>query len=410
MTAASSSETVLIYRDIILPSSETFVVAQSQGLSHYKPFFVGSRSVPGLKVPAEACYLINKGGWLGKGAEVLFKVFDRLCPVQVAALRRVKPLLIHAHFGPDGIQAQTLAKALGIPLIVTFHGYDATTKMEFARRSFFTHRKYARKKHRLFNASAKFVAVSHFIKQKVVEQGFPEEQIQVHYIGIDTSRFQPDLELTREPVVLFVARLVEKKGCDYLLRAMREVQASFPDVEVVIIGDGPLRESLEAQAAKSLKRYRFLGAQPMEVVREWMNRAKVFCVPSITAESGDAEGFGMVFAEAQAMGLPVVSFASGGIPEAVWHGETGLLAPERDVEELTRHLMRLLGDEDLWLSMSRMGQSWVRERFDLTRQTHLLEEIYHTVIRESRGLESRCGGIINPRNNEGGRTPARADK
>ncbi|MEM9977890.1 MAG: glycosyltransferase, partial [Cyanobacteria bacterium P01_D01_bin.2] len=106
----------------------------------------------------------------------------------------------------------------------------------------------------------------------------------------------------------------------------------------------------------------------------------VFCGPSIVARSGDAEGFGMVFAEAQAMGLPVVSFATGGIPEAVIHGETGLLSPAKDTAQLSRDLLRLLQDGDLRRRFARAGQAHVAKNFDLQKNTPLLEALYDDVV------------------------------
>lgn len=87
----------------------------------------------------------------------------------------------------------------------------------------------------------------------------------------------------------------------------------------------------------------------------------------------------MVFAEAQAMGLPVVSYASGGIPEAVAHGETGLLAPEGDHEMLANHLLELFRNTEMWNSFSRDGRQRVERHFDLKRQTAALEQIYSEV-------------------------------
>ncbi len=113
-----------------------------------------------------------------------------------------------------------------------------------------------------------------------------------------------------------------------------------------------------------------------------MNCARVFSVPSVTSVSGASEGFGIVFAEAQAMGLPVASFATGGIPEVVSHGETGLLAAERDWEGLARHISSLLSNDSLWRRLSAAGQARVRDLFDLRRQTGALEEIYDRVLSE----------------------------
>ena len=160
---------------------------------------------------------------------------------------------------------------------------------------------------------------------------------------------------------------------------MGKVQQSHPDAELVILGDGPLRARLEAQAG-SLGRVRFLGAVSPDEVKDWMARSRVLSVPSVRAASGDAEGFGMVFAEANALGLPVASFASGGIVESVAHEETGLLAAERDWETLAHNISKLLADSALWDRMSRAGVKRVRDRFDLTTQTRKLEDLYDEVL------------------------------
>jgi len=233
-----------------------------------------------------------------------------------------------------------------------------------------------------------FLAVSQFIKGKMLEQGFSRHKIIVHYTGVDTDFFCFDGAVKREPIVLFTGRLVEKKGCEYLIHAMARVQASMPNAELVVIGDGCLRPGLETLAREKLTRFRFMGMQTPETVRQWMNRAKVFSVPSVVADSGDAEGFGMVFAEAQAMGCPVVSFSSGGIPEAVAHEETGLLAKERDTEALSNYILRLLGNEAVWRQMSEAGRNRVCTLFDLKRQTKQLECIYDRVTSQDQSSPS----------------------
>jgi glycosyltransferase involved in cell wall biosynthesis len=111
-----------------------------------------------------------------------------------------------------------------------------------------------------------------------------------------------------------------------------------------------------------------------------MQKAMVLSVPSVKVPNGNSEGFGMVFAEAQASGLPVVSFSHGGIPEAVAHSESGFLAPEQDWRKLSEYILILLKNEALWERFSRAGRRRVEQKFDLHNQTARLEEIYEEVL------------------------------
>jgi colanic acid/amylovoran biosynthesis glycosyltransferase len=141
-----------------------------------------------------------------------------------------------------------------------------------------------------------------------------------------------------------------------------------------------LRPALEA-LAKDLKiRCQFSGVQSSVAIRDALQKAKIFCVPSVTAANGDSEGLAIVFAEAQAMGVPVVSTTHGGIPELVVNRKTGLLAPERDHKALADALSLLLADERLWQEFHQAGPRNIEERFDLKTQTAALEHIYTGVV------------------------------
>jgi len=113
-------------------------------------------------------------------------------------------------------------------------------------------------------------------------------------------------------------------------------------------------------------------------VRRWMNRARVLAVPSVRAPSGETEALSMVLLEAQAMALPVAAFDSGGIREAM--GENGLLAPEADVGQLGADIEALLTRDPLWHRISAAGRRAVIERFNLVRQTAILEDLYDRVL------------------------------
>jgi glycosyltransferase involved in cell wall biosynthesis len=275
-----------------------------------------------------------------------------------------------------------LARALRLPLLVTLHDYDVTTSdAELLKLAPYC-RRYIARRPRLMRAANAFLAVSEFIKQRAVERGFPSDKIVVHYIGIDTSRFHPAHEAAREAVVLFVGRLVEKKGLCYLISAMARVQERHPDAQLVVIGDGPLRAELEAQASASLRHYRFLGARSSDEVRDWYRQARVFCAPSVTAQSGETEGLPITVLEAQAMALPVVSTIHSGIPEAVSDGRTGMLAREHDAEGLASAISALLGDAERARSLGLAARNSVLSRFDMQHQTSLLERVYDQLAHE----------------------------
>jgi colanic acid/amylovoran biosynthesis glycosyltransferase len=112
-----------------------------------------------------------------------------------------------------------------------------------------------------------------------------------------------------------------------------------------------------------------------------MTRARMLAFPSVTLESGEAEGLGNVALEAQALGLPVVGHRNGGIPEAVRAGETGILVPERDTAAFASALIELATNEDLWQRFSHAGQRYVREHFDLCKGNRLLEDHYDAVLK-----------------------------
>jgi colanic acid/amylovoran biosynthesis glycosyltransferase len=367
--------TLIVYRDELLGASETFIRAQGESLARFRAFYFGLKHVPGLSLPDSRFHIESTNGLLGKLQRARFKLAGPSVVLQ-RLLAKTQPVLIHAHFGPDACNAMALAGALDLPLVVTFHGYDVTLADPYLPAA------YIRRQDLLKRFAARFICVSHFIRERVIEKGFPANKTVVHYTGVDTDFFRSDPAVSRLPIVLFVGRLVSKKGCEYLIRAMSRVQEVLSDVQLVVIGQGPLRSVLEGQAAAVLKKYQFLGTQNPTVVRNWMNRAMVFCAPSLTAESGDAEGFGMVFAEAQAMGLPVVSFASGGIPEAVADGQTGFLAEERNWQSLAEKLLILLSATDLWHSFSQAGQTRIRGQFDVWKQASALESIYDSVLAE----------------------------
>jgi glycosyltransferase involved in cell wall biosynthesis len=234
---------------------------------------------------------------------------------------------------------------------------------------------------RLAQRGALFVCVSKFIRERVLALGFPENRTVLHYIGVDTSSPPSSSSRSVRPVVLHVARLVEKKGTGDLIAAFARVLRTISDANLVIVGDGPQEAVLRAQVrALNIERsVAFLGSKPHSSVLDLMSSAWVFCLPSVTAKSGDSEGLAIVLLEAGAHGVPVVATRHGGIPEAVEHEKSGLLHQEHDVEGLASSLEHLLRNEKARLEMGRNARAHVVKNFSLLKQSTALAGIYESI-------------------------------
>ena len=367
-----------MYRESLLPLSETFIINQGESLTQYSAQYVGLHRILALLMPEARTHVLDMNGSV-YGTGSMFRFFGRIPVASRDQLTALRPALVHVHFGTNAADGMWLAKALGIPLIVTFHGYDATVNgLDSLRTSDWLAMHLWRR--RIGNTSFRILAVSDFIATRLRATGFPAEKIVRHYIGAAPARVSGLPLQQRRSTVLFVGRLVEKKGVAHLLRAMSIVQTVRPDAELIVIGDGLLRSLLESEAANLRLKVRFLGAQPNGAVLEWMSCARVFCLPSVRAVNGDSEGLGMVALESMSCGTPVAGFRHGGIPEVVVDGETGLLCAEADHAGLAQNILTLLDKEDLWCRMSIAGQERVRRHFDLARQTAQLEDIYQHAI------------------------------
>lgn len=382
----SKKKTVLVYRNELLPISETFIKEQILALSDWRAVLVGRKKLNQLPLESLDVRLVGPATQrfhdrlLWKAHRMLGIVPSRA----VSELQAENALLVHAHFGIDALAAWPIARALKLPMLVTLHGYDINTHREWweAGKGGPNMRSYPKK---LLALAAQprvgFIAVSDAVRRRALEFGIPGRKIAVNYIGINTNKFAAgSVPITRRSHrVLFVGRLVEKKGCRYLIEAMSSVQRDVPDARLVIVGDGPLRHSLEHLAQRLHVNADFCGSQCSSYVRRELDAARVLCLPSVTAENGDAEGFGLVLLEAQASGVPVVTSALGGATEGLREGETGFAFTEADVGRLAYLLGRTLQAPPP--GIAERTRQFVLENFDIQRTTRSLELAYDDVSR-----------------------------
>jgi glycosyltransferase involved in cell wall biosynthesis len=383
--AADDRRIVAIYRTQILPLSETFVRDQALALRRWQPVLVGERQIDGLPLEGLAVATQHRGAprFLQRLEGLAWRKLNRASPGLIALVRRQRPNLIHAHFGFDGVEAWPIAQRLGVPLLVTLHGSDITTRMQWFSegRAGRRWKAYPGRLGRLATQpSVSFVAISENIRQAAITAGLPPGRIFVHPIGIDTQLFvRNGLPVgKRPPTILFLGRLVEKKGAAYLLDAFEALRRQLPEARLVIAGDGPERSAL-ALRAQAIGGVRFVGAFSREQAQALLAETRVLCLPSITAESGDAEGLPLVILEAQASGVPVVTSARGGATEGIIDGETGYAFAERDVGILIDRLARLLTDDALVTRFSVAGPAFIAQMHDLHRHTATLETLYDQV-------------------------------
>jgi glycosyltransferase involved in cell wall biosynthesis len=276
----------------------------------------------------------------------------------------------HAHFATAAARLANLAHVMGgPPYSVTAHAKDIYHRQARPRRL------------RQKLGDAEFVAtVSEANRDFLTSVLDVSSRVEVVRNAADLRRLGTPNGEPRDPdLVLSVARLVEKKGLDDLVEACRILHERGRAVRLEIVGDGPLREWLEAGAMEAGIGAVFHGALPQEAVLPLYRRAAVVCLPCVVVSTGDRDGLPTSLLEAMALGAPVVSTSVGGIGELVLHGETGLTVPERDPVALADALERLLADPELAAALADRARAHVEERFSLERSVSGLRTLFAEV-------------------------------
>ena len=281
--------------------------------------------------------------------------------------------IIHCHFGYNGLVGVMLRDigAIQGKVITTFHGIDVTN--------------YVKKKGEqaydlLFQLGNIFLPVSELWKRRLIELGCNGD-IVVHRMGIDCNKFCFRARKLRDNgivKIVTIARLTEKKGVEYAIRAVAKLAKSKPLLNYTIVGDGSLKEGLQQLILQ-------LGVDNIVTLVGWKNQQEVIEIiknsdimlaPSVTSRNGDREGIPVVLMETMAMGLPIISTVHSGIPELIENGVSGFLVPERDVDALAEKLNYLVENPDIWHNMGAAGRAFVEKYYNIDKLNDKLVEIY----------------------------------
>jgi len=295
--------------------------------------------------------------------------------------------LIHTQYHPGIFVGNTATKFRKKPHVFTYHGFAPIRTWRSSKQ------KLKMIDHRLGTFLAlrsrvhKIITVSHFLKEGLIERYFvQEDKIQVIYNGVDTERFNPNVDgnsirkiykLENCPVVLYLGRLAPYKGVQFLIEAIPEVLRELPEAKFLI--SGAMRYDIPNlnKLVKSLKVENsivFTGYVPDEDVPKLYACCDVFCYPSLW------EGFGLTPAEAQSCGKPVVAFNTCAVPEVVKNKHTGLLVEPRNVEAIAKALVSLLQNKELRFRMGLEARERVLQLFSWDKAAEQTLQIYHEVL------------------------------
>lgn len=296
-----------------------------------------------------------------------------------AAIRahRADLVLAHTPVPFPAEMAYQAARREGVPFVVTYHagrlrgssmGLSALAAMD--RATF---------ERTMLAGSRRLIAVTPYVRDHALSGHAARTDVIAP--GVDHHRFQPygTTEWRKRRDILFVGPLDRRyrwKGVDVLTKAFARVRAEVPDARLTLVGDGDRREEFERHARREGNWLRVLGRLSDEDLIDEYRRAAVTVLPSTT----DAESFGMVLAEANACGCPVIGSAVGGIPNFVRHGDNGLLARPGDASDLAAKVLQMLRDPDEANAMGRRGRARVEREHDWDVQAAVTERVLERAL------------------------------
>ena len=312
------------------------------------------------------------------------------------APRLENPVVHCGHVLETGFIGYQLKRKYGIPFVVHTYAEELTGygRKPLARRWM----------QRILAAADGITAIAGYARDLLAELDVDPARVIIQPPAADTERYRPDLDGSRlraelglgdRPTLITVARLLRRKGVDVTLEALARLRVEFPDLAYVVVGDGPELPRLR-EIARSLQvedAVRFVGRVPHEATPEHYAAADIFIHPNRQTGEGDVEGFGIVFLEAGACGLPVVGGNSGGTPDAIRHGVTGYLVDGTSPAAVARAIEPLLRDADLRRRMGEAGREWSRQ-FTWERAAERIWRMSEMIVRgEPVTAESLAGQL-----------------
>lgn len=294
------------------------------------------------------------------------------CLAALRAVRAGKPDVVHAHWIiPQGVAARLVAPKT--PLLVSTLGGDLYALNAAPLRVL---------KRWVLRRAAYVTVMNEDMASRVIELGADPERVEVVPMGADLSTVRPRVERREgEPLrLLFVGRLVEKKGVGVLFDALKQLEPGT--WQLTVVGDGPLRESLTASAPDGVE---FVGQQGREQLREAYSRADVAVFPSVPSTNGDQDGLPVALLEAMGSGCAIVASDLPGISEAIIDGECGALCEPGNAQALATAIHTLASDAQRQRAFGAAAAERAKERYSKDAIGRRYREILSTISRPTEG-------------------------
>jgi len=286
--------------------------------------------------------------------------------------------IVHVHWPfPHANFVRLLNGANRPKVVLNFHGAELALarKFGFVRKNLTKH---------VEMADAVVANSSHTARE--VKRLIGDVDIEIKAYGSPVATGDLQKVTPSKPTILYVGRLIERKGVEYLIAAFQALRKEM-DADLVIVGNGFLLDKLKTQAKEADldDSIRFLTDVGNEELSRIYLSSTVFMLPAIIDAKGDTEGLGVVLIEAMTFGLPVVASNVGGIPDVVINEETGILVPEKDPQAIKDALLRVLRDETLRQRLTADAKKHVEDSFSWSAVTAKLDNLYKKLLESSDG-------------------------
>lgn len=354
---------------IISPSknsySETFIQQQKKGLKGEVFYYYCGALPKYLEGYGLLQSLVNT--FINKTKQ-LFKLTQFIAneTAFIQSLKKNKVQVVLAQYGPTGHRILKVCKSLNLPLVVHFHGYDASVNNIIEQ-----HNNYKE----VFDYASKIIAVSKHMEKKLIALGCDAQKVVYNPCAPHNEFFKVQAKFTKKQFVS-IGRFTNKKAPYYTILAFKEVLESHPDAKLIMAGSGALLNT-----CKNLVSFyglennvEFVGIIDRLQFINLLKGSLAYVQHSITADDGDMEGTPVAILEASAAGLPVISTFHAGIPDVIEDEKTGLLCNEHDVKMMSKNMLRLINDLALAKSLGASGRVKIKKEFNIEKHLEVLQK------------------------------------